>query len=78
MAERHPFGRAPLPGPLADAHLLATSEGARVLARIRCALCPESPIDLDDYAQRVALDAIKARMYPRTRFARPTLETAQP
>jgi hypothetical protein len=56
-----------------DGWMLETPEGAEVLSRVRGSLCAESSVDLDSHARRVALDAIRAKVSPRTPFAAPTL-----
>jgi hypothetical protein len=53
--------------------MLETPAGAAVLARVRSVLCVESAVDLDSHARRVALDALRAKVCPRTPFARPSL-----
>jgi hypothetical protein len=53
--------------------MLETPAGAAVLARVRSALCPESAVDLDAHARRVALDALRAKVCPRTQNTRPSL-----
>jgi hypothetical protein len=53
--------------------MLETPAGAAVLARVRSVLCPDSAVDLDSHARRIALDALRAKVCPRSRFARPSL-----
>jgi hypothetical protein len=56
-----------------DGWMLETPAGAAVLARVRSVLCVDSAVDLDSHARRVALDALRAKVCPRTPFARPSL-----
>ena len=56
-----------------DGWMLETPQGAEVLARVRGSLCADSAVDLDSHARRVALDALRAKVSPRTPFAVPTL-----